>query len=321
MRAVLRRRYGGPDRVELAIVARPQPSDSQVRIRVHASSVNPADRFAMLGRPFPYRFVGGLLRPTQPVLGIDAAGVVDAVGRGVTRFAPGDAVFGELSGSYAEYVCADEARLVPMPAGLGFDQAATLPVAALTALQAVRDLAELAPGKRFLVNGASGGVGSFAVQLARAAGAEVTGVCSTRNLEVVRSLGADHVIDYTAVDFSETGERYDAILDLAGSASVAACRRCLTPRGVYIASVGRMSRIFAALFSSLLPGPRVVVQVVRADAGDLAEFARLVERGVIAPVIERTVPLDAVSDALRRQGEGHARGKTVVVVRDAVRQR
>ena len=314
MRAVTRDRYGLPDVLRLREVARPSAGDREVLVRVHASSVNFADWIMMTGMPYAARLVFGVLRPRHRVLGMDLAGRVVAVGPGVTRFAPGDEVFGEFTETYAEYVRVPERCLARKPSNLSFEEAAAVPVAAMPALQGLRDKAKIRPGHRVLVNGASGGVGSFAVQIARAFGAEVTAVCSTANRDWVRSIGADHVVDYTREDFTRTSRRYDAIFDAVGSAPITACTRILSRTGVYVSSVGRMGWSLKALFASLLPGSRVVVLAAHSTAQDLTALAELIEAGAVKPVIDRRYTLAEVPSALRRQGEGHTRGKSVVTV-------
>jgi NADPH:quinone reductase-like Zn-dependent oxidoreductase len=260
------------------------------------------------------RLLSGLLRPTRPALGMDVAGRVHTVGKNVTRFRPGDDVFGEVSGAYAEYVCAPEARLARKPANLSFEQAAAVPVAALPALQGLRDRAGIRPGHKVLVNGASGGVGTFAVQIARALGAEVTGVCSTRNLAMVQSIGAHRVVDYTRDDFTRTSERYDAVFDLVGSAPLSRCRRILTPTGVYISSVGRTGWSLKAFLASLIPASRVVALVARTVADDLMALTALIEAGALTPVLDRRFTLREVPDALRYQSRGRSRGKSTITI-------
>ena len=232
MKAAVRDRFGSPDVVELRDIEKPAPADDEVLVRVRAASVNPADWYEVTGRPYVGRTQMGLLKPKSNRLGVDYAGTVEAVGGNVTEFRPGDEVFGGRSGAFAEYVCVREDRaIVPKPANLTFEEAAAVPVAALTALQGLRDKGQVQPGQKVLINGASGGVGTFAVQIAKALGAEVTGVCSTPNVDIARSLGADHVIDYTREDFTRSDERYDLMLDIAGSRSWSECRRVLDPAG------------------------------------------------------------------------------------------
>jgi NADPH:quinone reductase-like Zn-dependent oxidoreductase len=314
MKAMVQDRYGLPDVLALQDIARPVPGEREVLLRVRATSLNPADWIFLTGQPYPVRAIAGWLRPRQRVIGLDVAGEVEAVGAAVTRFRPGDAVFGEIRGACAEYVCAGEDRLARMPTTLSFEQAAAVPVAAMPALQGLRDHARIRAGDRVLINGASGGVGTFAVQIARALGAEVTAVCSTRNVDLVRSLGAHRVIDYTREDFTRTPERHHAILDLVGSAPIAACLRVLRPGGVYVSSVGRTGWSLQAFLRSLLPGSRVVPLVARSTPDDLAALAALIEAGQVTPVIDRRYTLPEVPDALRRVGAGHLRGKLVVAV-------
>lgn len=314
MRAIVQHVYGFPDALELRELDDPVPRDNEVHVRVRASSVNAGDWFFLTGRPYPLRLWTGLFRPRARFLGMDFAGEVRAVGRRVTRFRPGDEVYGQLPGSYAEHVCVREDRMAIKPRNLTFEQAAAVPVAALAALQGLRDRGRVKPGHAVLINGASGGVGTFAVQIARALGAEVTGVCSTQNVEQARALGAHHVIDYTREDFTRTTERYDSILDLAGSAPLPSCTRLLKPTGVYVSSVGRTGRSLLALLASLVPGSKVALHASRSTPEALGVLRDMIETGKVTPVIERRYSLDEVPEALRRQGAGHARGKSVVVV-------
>ncbi|MBC7173695.1 MAG: NAD(P)-dependent alcohol dehydrogenase, partial [Polyangiaceae bacterium] len=281
---------------------------------VRASSVNSADWYMTTGRPWAVRLATGLVRPKPFSLGLDVAGVVEAVGPGVTRFGPGDEVYGEIRGAYAEYVAVAESLLARKPSNLTFEQAATVPIAGITALQAMRDKGRVEPGAKVLVNGASGGVGTFAVMIAKAMGAEVTGVCSTRNLELVRSIGADHVVDYTRASFVETRARYDAVLDLVGSAPIRACRRILAEDGVYVSSVGTLGWSLRAFLLSLVPGSNVVVLAAQPTRDDLDALAALIEAGRVTPVVDRRFELGDVPRALRLQGEGHARGKSAILV-------
>lgn len=317
MRAFVRDRYGGPDLIRLRDVPRPVPGPRQLLIRVHASSVNQADWYLLTGTPYPLRLVTGLLRPRQIVLGVDAAGVVEAVGAEVTRFRPGDAVYGELAATYAEHVCADEDRVAHKPASLSFEEAAAVPVAAITALQGLRDKANLRPGHRVLINGASGGVGTFAIQIARVLGAEVTAVCSARNAAQALALGAARVIDYARADFTrgaDLGERYDAIFDLVGRAPLRAQLSCLRSGGVYVSSVGRLGWVAKAFAASLLFRGTVSVLAAQANARDLETLTKLLDARCITPVIERRYAFAEIPDALRAQGAGHARGKSVIAI-------
>lgn len=314
MHAIVQTVYGPPEALALREVDVPRVRADEVLVRVRASSVNPADWFITTGRPWAIRLWSGLLRPKPVYLGLDVAGVVEAVGPRVARFRPGDAVYGETRGAYARYATVPESRLARKPSNLSFEQAATVPVAGLTALQAMRDRARLRPGAKVLVNGASGGVGTFAVQIAKAIGAEVTAVCSTRNLELVRSIGADHVVDYRRASFTDTTARYDAILDLVGSAPIGACRRILAPNGVYVSSVGTLAWSLRAFLFSLVPGSNVTVLAARPTADDLAALAAFIEAGQVTPVVERTFELGDVPRALKLQGEGHARGKSAITI-------
>jgi NADPH:quinone reductase-like Zn-dependent oxidoreductase len=325
MKAVVQRRYGNPrDVLEFRDVGRPEPGKGEVLLRVHASSVNPADWFTLVGRPYVLRAAFGLTRPKHPIPGRDVAGTVEAVGPNVTRLRPGDEVYGELpGGAYAEYAVAAEDALAPKPANLGFAEAAAVPLAGITALQGMRDVGGVRAGHRVLINGASGGVGTFAVQVARSLGAQVTGVCSTRNLDLVRAIGADEVIDYTREDFTRSERSYDVIFDFAGSQSPQAYRRVLHPNGVYIPSAGRkggavlgpLPYMLRVALSSLRPGPKTKFFVAKSNPDDLTALARLIEAGEVTPVLDRTYSLPETADALTYQGEGHAQGKTVVTVR------
>ena len=322
MNAIVQDRFGPPDVLELREVDQPRPGDGEVLVAVRAASVNPADWYAMTGTPWVARAQLGLRRPRSGRLGIDLAGEVVAVGADVTRFSPGDAVFGTGDGTLAESVAVAEGTLALKPARLSFEQAAAVPVAALTALQGLRDKGRLQPGQRVLVNGASGGVGTFAVQVAKALGAEVTAVCSTRNVEAARSLGADRVVDYTREDFTGTGPRHDLLLDVAGSRPWPACRRVLTPQGrlVMVGApkgsrlLGPLGHIAAVRLASLRASQQVVFFISRSTGEDLTALAELLERGAVTPCVERTYPLAEAANALRCLGEGHARGKLVVTV-------
>jgi NADPH:quinone reductase-like Zn-dependent oxidoreductase len=320
MKAIVQARYGSPDVLELKEIDKPVVGDDEALVRVHAASVNPADWHVMRGSPYFVRLAGyGLRRPKNPVPGSDVAGVVDAVGKNVTRLRPGDAVFGWCRGSYAEYACGAEDRLVPSPANLTFEQAAAVPIAATTALQGLRDTGQLQPGQTVLVIGASGGVGTFAVQIAKALGAEVTGVCSTRNVEMVRSIGADHVVDYSREDFVRSGQRHDLVFQLAGTSSPSECRRALAPNGTLVLSSGDgrftgIDRILTAMVSSPFVSQRLVTWVTKANNADLLTLKGLIEAGEVTPVIDRTYTLAETAAAIRYLEEGHTRGKVVITV-------
>jgi NADPH:quinone reductase-like Zn-dependent oxidoreductase len=319
MKAIVHYEYGSPDVLKFEEVQKPTAGDDEVLIRVQAVSANPADWHMLRGAPFLIRLMGeGLLKPKNKILGIDVAGQVEAVGRSVKGFQPGDAVFGTSQyGGFAEYVCAREDRLVLKPPGTTFEQAAAVPVAAISALQGLRDKGRIRPGQKVLINGASGGVGTFAVQIAKAFEAEVTGVCSTRNLEMVRSIGADHVIDYTREDFTRNGRRYDLILDAAAYRSIWDYRRSLSPEGVYVLIGGSVSRLFQVLLLGpwfSLTGNKMGFMMARMNGKDLVFLKELLEAGKIVPVIDRRYPLSEVADALRYLEEGHARGKVIITV-------
>jgi NADPH:quinone reductase-like Zn-dependent oxidoreductase len=317
MKAVIQVGYGSADVIEAREIDRPVVGEDDVLVRVHAASLAAGDYFGMRGTPFPIRLVIGLRRPKRDyVVGADLAGRVEAVGRNVTRLKPGDEVFGECSRACAEYTSARESRLVPKPDDLTFAQAAAMPTSAVTALQALRDHGNVQPGQRILVNGASGGVGTFAVQIAKALGAEVTGVCSTANVEMVRSIGADHVIDYTKEDFTRGEARYDLILDNVASHSFAAYRRVLTPGGRILPSSGHagMGYVIKAFLLSPFMRQQVRPFVATSNQADLLALAEMVAAGQITPVIDRTYPLAETAEAFRYLDQGHARGKVVIVV-------
>jgi NADPH:quinone reductase-like Zn-dependent oxidoreductase len=322
MKAIVRDKYGPPDGVELQDVEKPEVTDDGLLVRVRAASVNRVEWYDVTGTPWIARPMTGLRGPKSRFTGRDFAGTVEAVGKDVTDLRPGDEVFGgkKGGGSFAEYVGvpADVAR---KPAGLTFEEAAAAPVAALTALQGLRDHGQLQPGQKVLVNGASGGVGTFAVQIAKALGAEVTGVCSTRNVEQARSLGADHVIDYTGEDFTRTGQRYDLILDIAGSKSWSQCRRVLNPNAILVIVGAEGSRLMGPLghiakmrLGALRGSQKAVFFVANFNEPDLAVLSDLLETGKVKPVVERRYELVEVADALSYMGEGHARGKIVIGV-------
>ncbi|MFC9823238.1 NAD(P)-dependent alcohol dehydrogenase [Streptomyces erythrochromogenes] len=324
MKAIVQDRYGSPGVLELREVERPPVGDREVLVRVRAASVNARDWHLMRGDPYLARLVLGLRRPKVRIRGTDFAGRVEAVGKDVTRLRPGDEVFGEAEGAFAEYVCAPADAVEPKPANLTFEQAAAVPLAGNTALMGLRDLGRLRPGQRVLVNGASGGVGTFAVQIAKALGAEVTGVCGTRNTELVRSLGADHVVDYSREDFTRTGRQHDLVLDLVGNRSLAACRRALTPGGTLVLSgggvseggslVGPMSLLVRGRALSGFVRQRLLVLTAAPDRENLAALRELVESGRVTPAVDRTYPLREVPEAIRYLEVEHARAKVVITV-------
>jgi NADPH:quinone reductase-like Zn-dependent oxidoreductase len=321
VKAIVQARYGPPDVLELEDIDKPTAEDGEVLIRVRAAGVNIGDWHLLRGVPYVLRMVSGPLTPRQPVPGLDLAGEVEAVGRGVMRFHPGDEVFGWGKGAFAEYARAAEGNLLRMPAELTFEQAAAVGDSAFTALNAVRDQARIGAGNDVLINGASGGVGTFAVQIAKAFGARVTGVCSTANVDMVRSIGADEMIDYTREDFTEGLRRYDAMLDLVGNRSISDCTRILTARGTYVlvgvSKLGRwfgLARQMKVLARSPFVRQRMRVFIVRHTRQDLAVLKELVEDGKVMPVIDRNYELSQVAEALERQGLGHARGKIVIAI-------
>ncbi len=321
MQAIVTTRYGSPDVLQLKEVARPVVEDDRVLVRVRAASVNPYDWHMLRGLPYIVRLGEGLRKPKRTGLGIDVAGQVEAVGKQVTQFQPGDEVFGGCGNAFAEYVRPREQFLVPKPANLSFEQAAAVPTAGWTALQGLRDHGQLQAGQRVLINGASGGVGTFAVQLAKAFGAEVTGVCSTRNVDLVRSIGADHVIDYTREDFTRQGQRYDLVLDAVGNRSLSAYRRALQPRGTLVlvgAPKGRWVGPLAPLLKARILAPfvsqRMVWFLAQQTQADLRVLKELIEAGKVMPVIDRTYPLRETPEAIRYLEAGHARGKVVITV-------
>lgn len=324
MKAVVYATYGSPDVLHVKDVEEPTPQDDEVLIRVHAAAANPADWHLMRGAPFFVRLETGLSKPKNPILGADVAGRVEAVGPNVAQFQIGDAVFGDLSaaglGGFAEYVCAPERLLAPKPSNLSFEQAAAAPLAAITALQGLRHNGEIEAGQTVLVNGASGGVGTFAVQMAKAFGAEVTGVCSTRNLELVRSIGADHVVDYVQQDFTQTGAQYDLILDAVGNRSVAAYARALRPGGrcvvVGFTTLGHLLQVaLRGAWVSRRTGKQIgLLGSAQPNQADLLFIKELMEAGKVTPVIDRQYTLDETAEAIRYLEAGHARGKVVVTV-------
>lgn len=321
MRAIVQDRYGAPETYRLGAIPIPSPSDDEVLVEVRAAAVNPADWHFMTGTPWIVRVSGGgLRRPKNEVPGLDASGVVVAVGSAVTKFTVGDAVFGEVGGGYAEYLTASERRLSLKPANLTHEQAAAVPIAAITALQGLRDKGELAAGHRVLVIGASGGVGTFAVQIAKALGAEVTAVCSTRNLEMVKSIGADQVIDYTVDDFVESATRYDVILDAIGNRPLADYRQVMTPTGRYVGVGGPkrmrylLPRMAHMAIRSRFAKQKMISMLANQTPDDMQVLSNWLEAGAIVPVIDRTYPLAEAAMALAHLGEGHARGKIVITI-------
>jgi NADPH:quinone reductase-like Zn-dependent oxidoreductase len=322
MKALVYHAYGSPDVLHCEDVEKPSPGDDEVLIRVRAAAVNPLDCHLMSGA-YILRPMTGLRKPKLTCPGADLAGEVEAVGRNVTRFQTGDPVFGATRRSLAEYVCAPETRLALKPANLTFEQAAALPVAGLTALQGLRDRGRVQPGQTVLINGAAGGVGTFAVQIAKSLGAEVTGVCSTRSVDLVRSIGADHVIDYTRDDFTRSAQRFDLIFDCVGNRPLSDCWRVMTRKGTYVPVgvrpggrwIGPLPRLLMVLLSSPFVSQSVVFFMARVNDKELLALKELVEANKVKPVIDRTYTLSDAAEAIRYVKDGHARGKVVVVVK------
>ncbi len=322
MRAIVYHTYGSPDVLELEEVEKPAPQDDEVLVKVYAASVNALDWHLLRADPFLARLNMGLLKPKHQILGADVAGRVEAVGGNVKQLRPGDEVFGDIFesglGGFAEYVCTREVALVLKPSNISFDEAAAIPVAALTALQGLRDKGQIQPGQKVLINGASGGVGTFAMQIAKALGAEVTAVCSTRNVDMVRSLGADQVIDYTKEDFTKSGQRYDLILAVNGYHPILDYKRALSPKGRYVMTGGNMAQFFQAIalgpVISMTGSQKMGNFLAKANHNDLLFIKELLEAGKVKPVIDRRYPLSEVAEAIRYLEEGHAQGKVVITV-------
>jgi NADPH:quinone reductase-like Zn-dependent oxidoreductase len=323
MKAIVRDAYGSADVLELRDIDRPAVGDDEVLVRVRAAGVDQGVWHIMAGLPYPIRLAGyGLRAPKNRVLGADVAGVVEAVGNDVTRFQLGDEVFGIATGSYAEYARAPEDKLAPKPANLIFEQAAVVAISGLTALQGLRDHSKVRPGQKVLIIGASGGVGTYAVQVAKAFGAQVTGVCSTTKVDLVRSLGADRVIDYTKEDFADGERRYDVVLDVGGNASLSRLRRALTPKGTLVIIggesdgrwIGGTDRQLRALVLSPFVGQKLGTFISRENHEDMIVLKELIEAGKVTPVIDRVYPLSEVADAIRYIRDGRARGKVVIAV-------
>jgi NADPH:quinone reductase-like Zn-dependent oxidoreductase len=315
MKAIVYHVYGSPDVLELAEIARPAVKEDHVLIKVHAAAINPHDWHFLTGTPYLARLMAGPLKPKHKVLGVDVAGQVEAVGANVTQFRPGDEVLGSNDhGGFAEYASVPAAHVALKPTSMSFEQAAAIPLAALTALQGLRDHGRLESGHRVLINGASGGVGSFAVQIAKALGARVTGVCSTPNLDLVRSLGADAVVDYTQADFCQSETRYDLILDAARKRSFGDCQRVLGPHGIYVTTEVSPTLLLQSGWVALTGSQKMVPMLTRPNQADLQVINALFDAGKVVPVIDRRYPLREVPEALRYIGTGHARGKVVITV-------
>ncbi|MFC1997564.1 NAD(P)-dependent alcohol dehydrogenase [Chloroflexota bacterium] len=319
MKAIIYTKYGPPDVLHLEEVKKPIPGDDEVLVKICAAAVNPLDWHFMRAVPFLMRFVSGLLKPKNKILGADIAGKIEAIGTNIKQFKAGDEVYGDISsGGFAEYVCVTADKLVLKPANLSFDEAAAVPVAGLTALQCLRDQGQVQPGQKVLINGASGGVGTFAVQIAKHFGAEVTGVCSTRNVEMVRSIGADHVIDYTSEDFTQNGLYYDLVLDNVGNRSVSDIKRILAPNGMYLLnaySPALMLKVMLQSGNSKSEGQTIRnSDIAKPNQIDLDFLKELLETGSVVAVIDRVYPLREVAEAIGYLEEGHVRGKAIITV-------
>ena len=320
MKAIVRREYGSADVLQLTEVEKPTPTDDELLIKVHAVSINGSDREGLIGKPL-YARLGGLRRPAYPILGSDIAGRVEVVGKSNTQFKPGDEVFGEIPGyhgGFAEYVCTSGTTLALKPPSMTFEEAAAIPQAGVIALQGIRDKGQVQPGQKVLMNGAGGGAGSFAIQLAKLYGAEVTGVDNTGKLDYLRSLGADHVIDYTREDFTKNGKQYDLILDVIAHRSVFAYARALRPNGTYFFVGGSVATLFQILFLGPLmrkmTGKNIRILMVAQNRKDLIAVTELCEAGEIRPVIDRKYPFSEVPEAMRYVGEGRAKGKVIITM-------
>jgi NADPH:quinone reductase-like Zn-dependent oxidoreductase len=321
MKAIVYHAYGSPDVLQLEEVEKPAPRDDEVLIKVSATAVNPADWHLLRANPFLARLYNGLFKPKRTILGSDVAGRVEAIGRNVRQFQPGDEVFGDLFeywGAFAEYVCIPVNRLVLKPANVTFEEAAAVPLSGGTALQGLRDKGQIKPGQKVLIQGAGGGVGTFAVQIAKAFGAEVTAVCSTRNVDLMRSLEADHIIDYTQEDFTKNGQQYDLVLAANGYHPISAYKHALRPGGRYVTTGGSNAQSVQAMFlgpwMSMTGGKKMGNLMVKPNLKDLAFLKELLEEGKVVPVIERRYPLSEVAEAIRYLEEGHARGKVIITV-------
>jgi NADPH:quinone reductase-like Zn-dependent oxidoreductase len=317
MKAMVYTKFGPPDVLRLQEVEKPVPKDNEILIKVHAASVNAYDWRHRKADPFLIRLMGaGLLKPKHKILGADMAGRVEAVGAHVKQFQPGDEVFGEGGyGGFAEYACVDENRFVLKPADLTFEEAAAAPMAALTALQGLRDKGLIRAGQKVLINGASGGVGTFAVQIAKSFDTEVTGVCSTSKMDFVRSIGADHVVDYTQEDVTKNGKLYDLIFDVAAYRSVSEYKRILSPGGIYVQAGGSMPRILQLILKSMIGAKNMRLVVANVNQKDLLFISELMKAGKVRPLIDKRYPLNETAEALRYLEEGHARGKVVIGVK------
>ena len=316
MKAIVNHKYGSPDVLELQDVEKPKPRQDEVLVKIHAASANPLDWHFMRADPFFMRLIAGFLKPRNNILGADIAGKVEAVGKNVTQFQPGDEVYGDIHNhGFAEYVCITEGNLALKPDNMSFDEAAAVPVAGLTALQCLRDQAQIQAGQKVLINGASGGVGTYAVQIAKSFGAEVTGVCSKRNVDMVRSIGAEYVIDYTNEDFTRTGQQYDLILDNVGNRSLSDMKRILGPKGIYLLNTYSPALMMQLTFQSKNGGQTMRNSAItNANQNDLLFLKELIEEGKVVSVIDRCYPLSETPEAIQYLGEGHARGKVIITL-------
>ena len=321
MKAIVYHEYGPPNVLRCEEIEKPTPGDSEVLLQIRAAALNPYDWHFMRGEPYAVRLMAGIVKPKNKRLGVDVAGIVEAVGRSVAQFKAGEEVYGLCQGAFGEYVCTAESKLVKKPDGMTFEQAASIPIAALTALQSLRDKGKIQPGHSVLVNGASGGVGTFGVQIAKAFGAKVAGVTSTRNVELVRSIGADEVIDYTKQDFTKGEHRFDLILDCVGNHSFLECRRVLNPQGKVIGAGGKtdnwmlepIGRMISSAVQSLFVSQKQVSIFAKMNQTDLLAMNELITSGKVTPVIDRRCTLDDLPEAMHYLEEGHARGKVVMV--------
>jgi NADPH:quinone reductase-like Zn-dependent oxidoreductase len=326
MRAIVYRSYGSPDVLQCENVEKPAPGDEEVLVRIRAASVNPMD-YHLMGGLYLARLARGIRKPKPSYPGVDLAGEVEAIGRSVTRFQPGDAVFGVGRRAFAEYVCTSQNRLARKPANITFEQAAAIPVAGVTALQGLRDKGRIQPGQNVLINGAAGGVGTFAAQIAKSFGAEVTGVCSTARVDLVRSIGADHVIDYNRDDVTSGARRYDLILDCVGNRPLSAWRRVMTTKGTFVAVgarpgghwLGPLPYLLKLLVSARFASQKVVFFIAQVTGDDLTVLKELIEANKVTPVVDRSYPLSEIVDAVRHLKQGHPRGKVVVTVAAPIR--
>jgi len=324
MKAIVYEKYGSPDVLRLKEVDKPSPKDNEILVKIHAASINYGDLPSLRGDSFLFRLMNGILKPRRKILGDDIAGRVEAVGRNVKQFQPGDEVFGISNfGAFAEYTCVTEDNeprqvLVRKPANISFEEATALPIAAITALQSLRDKGQIQSGQKVLITGASGGVGTFAVQIAKSFGAEVTGVCSTSKMEMVRSIGADHIIDYTQEDFTKSGKLYDLILDVAAYGSILDRKHSLSPKGIYVCIGGSMAKYFQAMFLgpliSMIGNKKICSNLGNPTQKDLIFLLELFKADKVVPVIDRRYPLSEVAEALRYLEEGRARGKVLITV-------